>query len=102
MEAIYRRVWKRRQEEIHEAFKASRDDASLIKRLLGIIVRGRADQEAEVLKQGLNLSTIYEQLTAMVDLEDLVSDIDHAGDFFHFGGLNVLADALSYGSNDMD
>ena len=102
MEKIYRRVWMRRQEEIHEAFKASRDDASLIKRLLGTIVRGRGDQEAEVLKQGLAMSTIYEQLAAMVDLEDLVSDIDHAGDFFHFGGLNVVADALSYGSNDMD
>jgi hypothetical protein len=69
MEGIYRRVWARRQEEIRQAFKASRDDVKLIKRLLGVLVRGRADQRNATLSAGLAISSADEQLQALVDLE---------------------------------
>eukprot|EP00750_Incisomonas_marina_P002762 INCI12603.1.p1 GENE.INCI12603.1~~INCI12603.1.p1 ORF type:complete len:526 (+),score=121.82 INCI12603.1:353-1930(+) len=97
MEEIYRRVWQKRQAEIREAFKHTRDDVKLIKRLLGVLVRGRPDQREATLAAGLNVSTVDEQLEALLDLEYIVSDIDHAGDFFFLGGLNVIGDALRFG-----
>ena len=100
MEEIYRRVWRKRQQEIRDAFKATRDDITLIKSLLGTLVRGRPDQRETTIAAGLEVSSIDDQIQALIDLEYIVSDIDQAGDFFHLGGLQVIGDALSFGDAD--
>ena len=100
MEELYRKVWNKRQKEIQAAFQHIRDEAKLIKKLLGVIVRGRADQIEATRTAGLEISRPDEVIQALVDLEYMVGDIDQASDFFHLGGLNVVGDSLRFGRDN--